>query len=332
MDDGTNLLESREGGDGETAAPAAAATGRSASYCAVDGMSSASPAAGDEGAAAAAAPHSQSEWRFTALLLVADIIGTGILSLPGAVNELGSALGLTWLCLALPLNVGSGMLLYRARMDCAAATGVKPTTYGEAFSALYGPNHPLCGLSYAILYSYIVFVLGDYLIVLAKSVQAAFYGVVICRPVAAAVSCVALLPLAQLRTLHAVSWSSIVGTSTILIALGICFNDVAMSGPAETAMPAVAPLGFIPTTSTMSGFLFTCGGQKIYLEMMAEMRQPSDFPRALAAAMFVIGTSYVAITVVCVRHLGAETPDYILDVRGRIVVVRIAALPSAPDT
>jgi amino acid transporter len=66
--------------------------------------------------------------------------------------------------------------------------------------------------------------------------------------------------------------------------------------------------------------------------MMAEMRQPSDFPRALAAAMFVIGTSYVAITVICVRHLGAETPDYILDVRGRIVVVRIAALPSAPDT
>ena len=51
----------------------------------------------------------------------------------------------------------------------------------------------------------------------------------------------------------------------------------------------------------MSSYVFAMSGQKIYLEMMAEMRRPEQFPRSLYTATptvllsyaFVCGTGYI---------------------------------------
>ena len=57
------------------------------------------------------------------------------------------------------------------------------------------------------------------------------------------------------------------------------FPSVVRIGPGETRTATVFDI-----FSSASKFVFAMGGQKIYLEMMAAMREPTHFPRSLYSA------------------------------------------------
>lgn len=50
--------------------------------------------------------------------------------------------------------------------------------------------------------------------------------------------------------------------------------------------------------------------------MMAEMREPADFPKALFTATPVMFVIYAFITCFTYYHLGNNTPPYLLDILG----------------
>ena len=50
--------------------------------------------------------------------------------------------------------------------------------------------------------------------------------------------------------------------------------------------------------------------------MMAEMREPADFPKALFTATPVMFVIYAFITCFTYYHLGDNTPPYLLDILG----------------
>ena len=60
-------------------------------------------------------------WRMTSFLLVADIIGTGILSLPKQLSRLGWGFGIAMLCFFWPINLYSGILLKRVAVAFPSA-------------------------------------------------------------------------------------------------------------------------------------------------------------------------------------------------------------------
>ena len=117
-----------------------------------------------------------------------------------------------------------------------------------------------------------------------------------CRPAAGLIAAFVLLFSNQLRTLHAISLLSVLSGVTIVIAVALCVwkistvQDEAATAVTSGAGGVGAPVAvvhelvrsdssFWDVFSAISSFVFAMSGQKIYLEMMAEMRQPADFPK-----------------------------------------------------
>ena len=122
----------------------------------------------------------ENEWYHSSLLLLADIVGsgrcrlerssitlqhnvsysntcTGILALTGAFSKMGWFFGFFLLILCCPLNMYTGILLARLRKHHPLVT-----TYGELGESLFGKKVGYA--CYAILYIYIFFVLGEYVV------------------------------------------------------------------------------------------------------------------------------------------------------------------------
>ena len=74
------------------------------------------------------------EWYHTAALLLADIIGTGILSLPGAFAKLEYGGGIALLCITYPMNLYTGVLLARMKQWVPRAR-----SYGDLLGEVFGP-------------------------------------------------------------------------------------------------------------------------------------------------------------------------------------------------
>jgi hypothetical protein len=111
------------------------------------GMLSGNDPTGDPKAATPA--HTQtSEWYHTSALLLADIIGTGILSLPGAFAKLGFVGGTGLLLVSYFLNLYTGILLARMKLWFPAAR-----SYGILLGDAFGPRAKVYG--YFVLVSYI---------------------------------------------------------------------------------------------------------------------------------------------------------------------------------
>ena len=100
----------------------------------------------------------ENEWYHSSLLLLADIVGSGILALSGAFSKMGWFFGFLLLILCCPLNMYTGILLARLRKHHPLVT-----TYGELGESLFGKKVGYA--CYAILYIYIFFVLGEYVVV-----------------------------------------------------------------------------------------------------------------------------------------------------------------------
>ena len=103
---------------------------------------------------------------------------------------------------------------------------------------------------------------------------------------------------------------------TIVIVLILCMVDIFMKEVPDdaqwSAFPSsvrVGPGQTRPATifdifSSASKFVFAMGGQKIYLEMMAAMREPSHFPRSLYSATPVILVVYASVSIASYAKVG----------------------------
>ena len=117
----------------------------------------------------------------------------------------------------------TGILLARLRKHHPLVT-----TYGELGESLFGKKVGYA--CYAILYIYIFFVLGEYMVVMSRSIQGVFYNTDMCRPVAGILSCLILFISNQARTLRNIAFLSIVSFVTIFIVLTICLHDIENDG------------------------------------------------------------------------------------------------------
>ena len=106
----------------------------------------------------------ENEWYHSSLLLLADIVGSGVLALTGAFSKMGWFFGFFLLILCCPLNMYTGILLARLRKHHPLVT-----TYGELGESLFGKN--VGYVCYGVLYVYIFFVLGEYMVVMSRSIQ-----------------------------------------------------------------------------------------------------------------------------------------------------------------
>lgn len=219
---------------------------------------------------------------------------------------MGWFFGLFMLLICAPLNLYTGILLVRLRDHHPTIT-----TYGELGTTLFGENIGI--VAYVFLYLHIFFLLGEYMIVMARSIQGIFYTTDICRPTAGIITMVILVISNQARTLRNIAILSVVSFVTIFIVLSVCLHDIVDRGNVSSDQDVVRQVSFWNFYGSFSTFVFAWNGQKIYLEIMSEMRNSRDFKKSLYSSHPIILILYIVVVSISYAHQGRETPGYILD-------------------
>ena len=106
----------------------------------------------------------------------------------------------------------------------------------------------------------------------------------------------AILPLMQMRHLKDVVWVAIGGVVTIVIPLTIYLAELAPAPPSqgpEAGFPEAA--GFEGFAARFTTIVFAYQGQTIFPELMADMRQPAKFPRAVKTSVAFMTLVYAVV-------------------------------------
>jgi len=209
-------------------------------------------------------------WRATAAIIVAEVVGTGVLALGGSYGQLGPAFGLSVLIGGLVMNIITSLFLGKV-----ATAFPDVVTIGDALQELLGHTAGLVG--YGIVYFYLFTTLGGYIVVLARAVRATVWQLDVCQPVATAINCLLLLPSNQVRTLSGLTILSAVSVVTIVLTLGICLGTLMQlaghsSREACTGLPADGSFD-TGLNANVGSFIFAYTGQAVMLELQAEMKQ-----------------------------------------------------------
>eukprot|EP00958_Prasinococcus_capsulatus_P002540 scaffold217_cov377-Prasinococcus_capsulatus_cf.AAC.16 len=106
----------------------------------------------------------------TSGLLVADVVGTGVMGLGGDMAALGWSWGLALLVLQVPANYYAGVMLARASRVYQDRHGTRARDYSVLAKGMYAGGAGAAGAAVgAVLYLNLILVMGGYLLVMAKA-------------------------------------------------------------------------------------------------------------------------------------------------------------------
>jgi vesicular inhibitory amino acid transporter len=263
----------------------------------------------------------QTGWQMTVLIILADTVGTGVLSLPSALAQLGWGVGLTTLLVSVPVFWFAGYLV----MHCHLAMP-DTRTYGDVGGKLLGTFGRAIG--YIVVYTIGFSGMSGYSLVIAQNVQALFYDVHLCLPMAFLIAFIIVFPGNQLRTLGNLTTLAFLSFVALLVVIAIALAYLFSDGAACNGDPSqVGDLDYYSFYGSLGSFVWAYAGVSYYLEMLAEMRRPEDFAAKSGTSALVAATSlYLLTSGMTYARCGARTPDSIVEVIPDGPLKRLASL------
>jgi len=255
-------------------------------------------------------------WYGTMLLLLSDVMGTGVLSLPFAAVTLGWAVTMTSIPLFAIFAGYSGFLLNRVKMAYP-----KVQSFADAARELVGPRFGLFTqicmlLNWGALAIYFLIATADGI---GAIYNQGFFSCSLNRSIIAAI--ILIIP-TQCRDFHAIStylsMPSFLAILAAVIIVIVCLIE--QTKGSSVAFGATTTVGPAPGKSTLdffgslSSIVFAYQGQSIFMELMTEMKHKRQFPKAcnLAYAIMCFVYSFVVITAYGVQ--GKDTPGFLPEI------------------
>lgn len=259
-------------------------------------------------------------WPATAAIMVANVIGCGVLALGGNFAQLGWIGGITVLVAGWIINSFTSILLNY--VYCAYPSAV---TCGDVAYKFIGPKTGCC--FYGFLYTYLFLCMCNFIIVISDSIRSVFYWLQICRVPATLIGAALLIPGNQFRKLSSLTFLCVISSGTIAATLVICLATLMFSNSADSAcIGDVSPPSLLTYSASICGFIFAFCGQSIMLEMQVEMKQPADFPKAVFSSFLALLTIYSLVGVTCYLTCGPKTPGELLDVLPKNRITSVAGI------
>ncbi|KAJ5475292.1 hypothetical protein N7539_008358 [Penicillium diatomitis] len=225
------------------------------------------------------------------LVMVAETVSLGVLSLPAAVATLGLVpsiiliivLGLlaTWT----GYMIGQMKLKYPYIMNMADAGEVLAGSFGREFMGV-------CQILF------LIFIMSSHLLTFTVAMNtitshgtcSLVFGIV-----GTIVSFVCCLP----RTLEKMSWLSLV----IIVAVFICMIAVGIENPGNGVV-AVAQTDLYHGFAAVCNIVFAFSGHAAYFGLMAELKNPRDFTKSLCLLQGIDISLYMIASLVIYRYAG----------------------------
>eukprot|EP00931_Biecheleriopsis_adriatica_P046363 TRINITY_DN26611_c0_g1_i1.p1 TRINITY_DN26611_c0_g1~~TRINITY_DN26611_c0_g1_i1.p1 ORF type:complete len:438 (+),score=69.11 TRINITY_DN26611_c0_g1_i1:180-1493(+) len=265
----------------------------------------------------------QSGWVKTCAIILADAVGTGVLSLSRALAQLGWGPGLVCLCVTAPLFWLSGFFVMTAHIH-VDGKGHLARSYGDIFGSMVGPTAQR--YAWALVWSLAWFATAGYMLTIASNIQNLFYDVHMCLPTAAVLACLLVMPGAQMRTLDGLAFHAMASFVALLIVIAIALSFLLGDGASCNNSPP-GPLDFWGVFNSLGAFVWAYAGISYYPEMLAEMKRPQDFAKkSMAVAFVLMSTLYMAVSCITYAKCGEGTPDSLVSVIPQGPWLRVAAL------
>mmetsp|Transcript_19489 Transcript_19489/g.32765 ORF Transcript_19489/g.32765 Transcript_19489/m.32765 type:complete len:457 (-) Transcript_19489:546-1916(-) len=241
-------------------------------------------------------------------LLIAAVVGLGIMALPHSIAKIGWFPGIVILGSVFYLNLYTGMLLWRLRM-------VYPSALTYTHIGWHAMGQTGKRLAQVVTLIQLFMLEATYLLVNAQSLAAVFYEVDLCKPTWGIFMSLLLLPFVQIRTLQNVSALSILSGVMVCLVLILCLVEMALHGraPGVQTVWVEEDKPFVWFTA-ISSMVFACGSQFVYLEVMSEMQHVREFPSSMKRAGSFILFAYMSISAAGYWTYGRSISSYIVDV------------------
>lgn len=273
-------------------------------------------------------PKKKLSWVGTSWLMLADIIGTSVLTFAGVARQLGWVLTIVFIVGLCPVSIYSAMLMWRTRTELAGFQ-VAPTTMGEAAKQTLGGDTAASVVYFAVYLVFTFFGNTSYLLVLGEALQGMFYYDPICLPTAVLVSCLVCAPVVvSTRRLSDSVRLCFLNLFVLLGGLAIVVMKFIQDGPQRDARTFLfaEDLTFMTAFGAMTNILYSYTGHWMYFELMAEMRDPEDFPRVFIITAPVQVILYLFIACIGYYYTGDKAESYFLDNLPMGPAFRVASL------
>jgi len=281
----------------------------------------------DEPLAYSHTSQKRAHWYQTSALLVGEVMGTGVLSLPYAAAGLGWVLSAAALIVFAFASTYAGVLLARVKNDFYP----RGDSYADMAYAISGTRFGLytrCAIitGWAMLLPYFLIATADSLkIVFLADAEA------LCTWHWTLVVAALLLPLLQLTTLTSISYLAWPSSAAILVAIVLVIVGFGSSGGGAqargtTSVGLPAGSGFLETYGHLASFVFAYQGQSMFLEMQAEMRDARMFPKACRVAYGLISVVYSLTTGVAYGMQGSTVASFLPDSLGDGLLKRLVGV------
>ena len=251
------------------------------------------------------APPRHATWLTASQLIIADVIGIGVMAMAEAFAELGWVLGVTCCALMLPLNQFSGLMVWEMIVD------VYPDSLSLADLARYCQGTAAYWTTFVLVYSFIFMTLGDYLLSLGLCLQIIFPDSTLPTPAWTCLAAVVLLPFCQVRTLNATAVLLWVNSATIVLSVGLCLgylisegSEASLARSGGSTHLVAEGLDWQKFTSGVSKMAFAYVGVLMYPEIILEMQRPRDFPKAFYVGAPVQLAAFMTVGCVGYSYLG----------------------------
>lgn len=222
------------------------------------------------------APPAKASAETAGMLLIADIVGSGILALGYAFVRLGWIFGIIAGVIWLPLNIYAGLLLLEAKLHHKHSF-----TYAELGAAVMNGSKAAKYIVSFVVYLFILMVLANYLLIMAESLQNVFATTFpnVCKYWFSLISVGLLIPIVQIRTLNSTKILLIINITSLTISILTALSSLFITG-VEQSLEAnhakteviASDLTFLTFFDGLAIFAFAYSGSILYVEIMSEMK------------------------------------------------------------
>ncbi|GLA87621.1 hypothetical protein AtubIFM56815_002047 [Aspergillus tubingensis] len=259
------------------------------------------------------------DWWQSGMLMIAETVSLGVLSLPATVAEVGL---IPYAISAIILIVGMGIIAtysgyvigqFRARYpfihSMADAGEVLCGRYGRMFT------------EFAQLV-FFMFASGSHLVTFTVMMNTLTnHGT--CSVVFGVVGLVLSFACSLPRTMKNVSWLAVTSFISIFSAVLITMIGVAVEHPNPPPMQLTRSTSFVKGFSAVTNIAFAYCGHPAFFGFIAEMKDPKDFPKSLCMLQGFEIVFYTVASAVIYRYAGQNVTSPALGSAG-IVVRKVA--------
>ncbi|KAI9044788.1 neutral amino acid permease [Aspergillus affinis] len=237
------------------------------------------------------------KWWQCGLLMVAETVSLGVLSLPAAVAGLGLVPAIIILVALGILATYTGYVIGQFKWKYPHISNMADA--GEVLAGKFGRE--LLGIGQML---FLVFIMASHLLTFTIAMNTITnHGT--CSIVFGVVGMIVSFILSLPRTLAKMSWLSLVSFVSILSVVFIAMIGIGILHPGDR-VDAIVHTGFASGFTAVTNIVFAFSGHAAFFGFAAELQDPRDFPKALCLLQGVDISLYIIAAVVIYRFGGAD--------------------------